>query len=107
MAKNNSAKQVSTGVKYDDPRISHMGTHTDFVKKESNVKFSVINPNININDYIVVAEDQKGLYVTEKSYIDSHVLDPFRMYHRNEYIVKESEDSYTITYIPANTEVTI
>lgn len=107
MAKPKNTNQPENAqVKYADPRMSHSGTHTDFVKKESNIKFSEINSNPLTNDYIVVAEDQNGLYVTGKSYINSGILDPYRMYHRHEYIVNATNDTYTVKCVLDNKEVT-
>lgn len=75
--KGNTSSDVKTTVE------NFYGTKVEWVKSELDVKMGDIFGNDNIfNEKAVVAEDEKGLYVTGKSYVGSHTLDPFRLYKR-------------------------
>ena len=77
---------------------------TSFYGSKSDwVKFEFPYPEINMknlfddafNGKAVVCEDEKGLYITGKSFIDSHILDPYRMYHRRKPKVN-SDGTYSV-----------
>ena len=77
MSKKMNAKETKTV-------SSFYGSKSDWVK------FEFPYPEVNMknlfdnafNGKAVVCEDEQGLYITGKSYINSNILDPYRMYHR-------------------------
>ena len=59
------------------------GTKNEWVKAELDLKMSDIFGFDNASSEIaVVAEDERGLYITGKSFIGAPLLDPYRMYKR-------------------------
>lgn len=76
---------------------------TFYGSKSDWVKFEFPYPEVNMSNLFehefsgkaVVCEDEQGLYITGKSYIDSHVLDPHRIYDRRKPIVN-SDGTYSI-----------
>lgn len=93
--KNTNKPQSQNQVKYSDPRESFMSTKSNMMIKELDFKLKDIFKT-DYNETAVLAEDQNGLYITGKSYIDALVLDPFRQYERNKIKITKSETGYDI-----------
>lgn len=67
------------------------GTKMKDVLKISDVNISVFDESF-LNDKIVVAKDvDESLYVTVKSYVDSGLLDPFKCYRKNQFLIEQQE----------------
>ena len=98
-AKTAANKVVQNKVKYDDPRMAYLSTKSELVLKETDLKLNQIYPPA-MNDTAVICEDQNGLYVTGKSYVDANVLDPYRQpkYKRGLITVTKNDTEYTIEY---------
>ena len=60
---------------------SFYGTKPEWVKAELDLRMCDVFKNTS-KEKVVVAEDEKGLYITGKSYVGASLLDPYRMYHR-------------------------
>ena len=60
---------------------SFYGTKPEWVKAELDLRMCDVFENAS-KEKVVVAEDEKGLYITGKSYVGASLLDPYRMYHR-------------------------
>lgn len=98
---NNANTTKDMGVKYSDPRMAFLSTHTDMVIKESsNIKMKdIFGDDIMCkNAPAVLCEDQNGLYLTSKINIGVPYLDGYRMYRRNIYKIEkiENEDNYKV-----------
>lgn len=61
--------------------VSFYGTKPEWVKAELDIRMCDVFENAS-KENTVVAEDEKGLYITGKSYTGASLLDPYRMYHR-------------------------
>lgn len=64
------------------------GTKPEWVKAELDLRMCDIFEN-GFKEKAVVAEDEKGLYITGKSFVGAPLLDPYRCYHRIVPIVNE------------------
>ena len=60
---------------------SFYGTKPEWVKAELDLRMCDVFENAS-KEKVVVAEDEKGMYITGKSYVGASLLDPHRMYHR-------------------------
>jgi hypothetical protein len=103
MGKKKPEKNQPSQVKYADPREAYLSTKKEMVVVENTgLKLSGIFSNSYLNDSAVIAEDQKGFYVTGKSYVGSSVLDPYRSYEetRKQVNVIKTETGFDIE-IPA------
>ena len=60
---------------------SFYGTKPEWVKAELDLRMCDVFENAS-KEKVVVAEDEKGLYITGKSYVGASLMDPNRMYHR-------------------------
>ena len=60
---------------------SFYGTKPEWVKAELDLRMCDVFENTS-KEKVVVAEDEKGLYITGKSYVGASLLDPYRMYQR-------------------------
>lgn len=95
MASKNSRK--STPVPAKTQIVHYYGTKSEWVKYEFpypdyNLKNVLGN---GYNDKVVVCEDEQGLYITGKSYVDAKVLDPNRIYNRKTPTLQE-DNTYAI-----------
>lgn len=107
MAKVKNQNQVTQNkVKYEDPRMGYLSTKNELVLKETTIRLNCIYPDA-MNDVAVICEDQNGLYVTGKSYVNSLALDPYRNYKRNLAKVTKNETEYNIQCGINNFSVTI
>lgn len=96
MAKSKNSNQVTQNkVKYDDPRMGYLSTRSELVLKVTDLRLSQIFPEA-MNDTAVICEDQKGLYITGKSYVDANMLDPYRNYKRGSITINKSDTEYNI-----------
>lgn len=95
MAKTKNNVQQENKVKYDDPRMAYLSTKPELVVKETTIKLNQLYSNA-FSDVAVICEDQKGLYVTGKSYVGSLMLDPYRQYNRNSITVTKTETGFDI-----------
>jgi len=55
-----------------------------------------------IKDTVVIAKDDKGMYVTSKSFAGTHLLDPYKLYNRVEVIEKDGIYSFKTFLIPVD-----
>ena len=60
---------------------SFYGTKTQWVKGWLDPRMCELFENAS-KEKVVVAEYEKGLYITGKSYVGASLMDPNRMYHR-------------------------
>lgn len=74
-------KKQTTANETKNKVVNFYGTKPEWVKAELDVRMCDVFPNA-FKEKVVVAEDEKGLYVTGKSYVGAPLLDPYRMYHR-------------------------
>ena len=87
MAKNQFKEQHST-----EKPFENLGTHKEDVIAELNdVRMNQVFPDCGFNDKAVVAKDNNGLYLTGKSYVNSGLLDPYKVYRRIEVTEKDGE----------------
>ena len=78
--------------------VNFYGTKSEWVKAELNFCMcDIFGSDKAFKEQAVVAEDEAGLYVTGKSYVDAPLLDPYRMYTRFEPIVETADDG-TVKY---------
>lgn len=78
--------------------VNFYGTKSEWVKAELDVRMcDIFGADKAFKEKAVVAEDDNGLYITGKSYIDAPLLDPYRMYHRHQPNVETLDDG-TIKY---------
>lgn len=61
--------------------VSFYGTKPEWVKAELDLRMCDVFESA-FKEKVVVAEDEKGLYITGKSYVGAPLLDPYRLYHR-------------------------
>ena len=62
--------------------IETYGTNKeDVVCQMNDVKIKNVF-NVDSNDTVVIAKDKNGFYVTAKSIVGTHLLDPYKMYKR-------------------------
>jgi len=94
-AKTAANKEVQNKIKYDDPRMAYLSTKKELVLKETELKLNQVYPNA-MNDIAVICEDQNGLYITGKSYVDSLMLDPYRNYNRKSITITKTDTDYNI-----------
>lgn len=95
MASKNTRKSTPQQVKAD---IVHFyGTKPEWVKSELDITMATVF-EFGSNEKAVVAEDEKGLYVTGKSYVGAPIFDPYRMNRRNEVIVQTCEQNQELVY---------
>jgi hypothetical protein len=74
--------------------VSFYGTKSEWVKAELDLRMCDVFES-SFKEKLVVAEDEKGLYITGKSYVGASLLDPYRLYHRIVPIVNE-DGTYTV-----------
>ena len=77
-------------VKYSDPREAYLSTKSAMVLKELDYQLKDFFADA-MKDKAVLAEDQRGLYITGKSYVDALTLDPYRQYNRNTLKITRNE----------------
>jgi hypothetical protein len=78
MGRKKPDKPQNGQIKYADPREAYLSTKKEMVVVENtNLKMSSFFTNA-LNDSVVIAEDQKGFYVTGKSYVNALTMDPYR-----------------------------
>lgn len=75
--------------------VHFYGTKKEWVKAELDVTMASLYAN-GTNEKAVVAEDEKGLYVTGKSYVGAPIFDPYRIYDRDSVSVKVDENGQYI-----------
>lgn len=90
-ARNSSPTQQKTVL------VHFYGTKKEWVKHEFPYPEFNMNSlfNTGLNDRVVICEDERGLYVTGKSYVGACSLDPYRMYNRHVPAVNE-DGTYSI-----------
>lgn len=92
--------QKSTTFSQKEKIDSFYGTKAEWVKAElEGVSYSSVF-GTDLKDKVVVAEDEKGLYLTGKSYVGALVLDPHRINKRIVPIEKKTEDGKTFYEVP-------
>ncbi len=74
--------------------VNFYGTKSEWVKAELDLSIRDVF-GIALNEKVVIAEDEQGLYVTGKSYVGAPLLDPYRMYNRLKPEVNE-DGTYTV-----------
>ena len=74
--------------------VNFYGTKPEWVKAELDLRMCDIFETA-FKEKAVVAEDEKGLYVTGKSYVGAPLLDPYRCYRRLVPTVNE-DGTYTV-----------
>ena len=89
----NSVQNVQ--VKYSDPREAYLSTKSEMVLKELDYQLKDFFENA-MKDKAVLAEDQRGMYITGKSYINALTLDPYRQYNRNTLKITRTESRVDI-----------
>lgn len=89
MASKNARNSVPQQTK--NTIVHFYGTKKEWVKHEFPYPEFNMNSlfNTGLNDRVVVCEDEKGLYITGKSYVGARSLDPYRMYKRRQPVVNE------------------
>lgn len=76
-------KKQTTASDCKNKVVNFYGTKPEWVKAELNLRMCDIFGEGNaFKETAVVAEDEKGLYITGKSYVGAPLLDPYRQYHR-------------------------
>lgn len=75
--------------------VNFYGTKGEWVKAELDVRMCDIFGSNAFKEKAIVAEDDNGLYITGKSFIDAPLLDPYRMYHRRQPNVETLDDGTT------------
>lgn len=101
MGRKKPEKNQPNQVKYADPREAYFSTKKEMVVVENTgLKLSGIFSNAMAmsSESAVIAEDQKGFYVTGKSYVDALTLDPYRSYDtvRKQVNVVKTESGFDI-----------
>lgn len=81
-------KKQTTANEVKNKVVNFYGTKPEWVKAELDLRMCDIFENA-FKEKAVVAEDEKGLYVTGKSYVGAPLLDPYRCYQRLVPIVNE------------------
>lgn len=87
-------KKQTTGNEEKNKVVNFYGTKPEWVKAELDLRMCDIFENA-FKEKAVVAEDEKGLYVTSKSYVGASALDPYRCYRRLVPNVNE-DGTYTV-----------
>jgi hypothetical protein len=59
----------------------NLSTKKEHVVKELDCCITKYFPNA-IKEQAILASDEKGTYITTKSYVDSNILDPYKIYNR-------------------------
>lgn len=78
-------KKKQTNVNNDAKNkvVNFYGTKPEWVKAELDLRMcDIFGEDKAFKETAVVAEDEKGLYVTGKSYVGAPLLDPYRQYKR-------------------------
>ena len=83
-----------------------MGTDSTMVKKVTDTCITTLMSD-RLRDKIVIAEDKNGLYLTVKSIIDTHLLDGYRMYQRENITVTAGENDTYIVTMKNGTSITL
>jgi hypothetical protein len=99
MGRKKPEKNQSGQIKYADPREAYLSTKKEMVVVENTgLKLSSIFTGVFLSDSAVIAEDQKGFYVTGKSYVGALTLDPYRSYEnqRKKVNVVKTESGFDI-----------
>jgi hypothetical protein len=102
MGRKKPDKPQSGQIKYGDPREAYLSTKNEMlVVENTNLNMSVLFDN-SISEKAVIAEDQKGFYVTGKSYVGALTMDPYRSCNnvRITVNVEKTETGFDIT-VPA------
>lgn len=81
--KNNNTNEIE----YADSRDAYFSTKKEMVIKITDLPMSTFYPKDTIGK-AVIAEDKNGYYLTNTTYIDVPLLDPYRQYKRNLKILK-------------------
>lgn len=76
-------KQTNANNDSKNKVLNFYGTKSEWVKAELNLRMcDIFGENNAFKEVAVVAEDEKGLYITGKSFVDAPLLDPYRQYKR-------------------------
>lgn len=90
-------KQTNASSNPKNTVVNFYGTKSEWVKAELNVRMcEIFGTDKAFKETAVVAEDEKGLYVTGKSFVGAPLLDPYRMYKRVEPSVETNEAGETV-----------
>jgi hypothetical protein len=87
-------KKQTTANEAKNKVVNFYGTKPEWVKAELDVRMCDVFENA-FKEKVVIAEDERGLYVTGKSYVGAPLLDPYRLYHRFQPIVNE-DGTYSV-----------
>ena len=82
-------------VKYSDPREAYLSTKSDMVISELNYQLKDFFEDA-LKDKAILAEDQKGYYITGKSYVDALTMDPYRQHERSKYKITKTDIGFDI-----------
>lgn len=76
-------KQTNANNDSKNKVLNFYGTKPEWVKAELDLRMcDIFGEDKAFKETAVVAEDEKGLYVTGKSYVGAPLLDPYRQYKR-------------------------
>jgi hypothetical protein len=76
-------KQTNANNDAKNKVVNFHGTKPEWVKAELDLRMcDIFGEDKAFKETAVVAEDEKGLYVTGKSYVGAPLLDPYRQYKR-------------------------
>ena len=76
-------KQTNANNDAKNKIVNFYGTKPEWVKAELDLRMcDIFGEDKAFKETAVVAEDEKGLYVTGKSYVGAPLLDPYRQYKR-------------------------
>jgi hypothetical protein len=76
-------KQTNANNDAKNKVVNFYGTKPEWVKAELDLRMcDIFGEDKAFKETAVVAEDEKGLYVTGKSYVGAPLLDPYRQYKR-------------------------
>lgn len=86
-------KKQTSGSDEKNKVVNFYGTKGEWVKAKLDVRMcDILGSDNAFKEPAIVAEDDQGLYITGKSFIDAPLLDPYRMYHRLQPIVETMDD---------------
>lgn len=76
-------KQTNANNDAKNKVVNFYGTKPEWVKAELDLRMcDIFGEDKAFKETAVVAEDEKGLYITGKSYVGAPLLDPYRQYKR-------------------------
>jgi hypothetical protein len=76
-------KQTNANNDAKNKVVNFYGTKPEWVKAELDLRMcDIFGEDKAFKETAVVAEDERGLYVTGKSYVGAPLLDPYRQYKR-------------------------